>query len=160
MPVRMSLAVVGIQESIFASANLIRELLDWSDLWDDIEDYMEKKEERVFVTEGASSGTRWQPLSKKYAAWKSRHWPGRRILVKTGALQSTLTSNFQGSIRITRRFSYTFGSSDEKLRWHEEGSSRLPARPMLTITPQDRAILRVKAQNFVNRAIIKSGFVL
>ncbi|MEO8483330.1 MAG: hypothetical protein ABI634_14045 [Acidobacteriota bacterium] len=43
-----------------------------------------------FDSEGGGVGG-WAPLSEDYAAWKAKHFPGRPILVRTGALKESLT---------------------------------------------------------------------
>jgi phage gpG-like protein len=43
-----------------------------------------------FESEGGSVGG-WAPLSPAYAAWKAKKYPGRPILVRSGALKRSLT---------------------------------------------------------------------
>ena len=52
------------------------------------EDFI-KIEENQFKSLGRGE---WQPLSPRYAAWKARNYPGRPLMVRTGTLQTALTS--------------------------------------------------------------------
>ena len=42
----------------------------------------------VFETRGRVIGETWKPLNKKYASWKSQHYPGKGILEATGKMKS------------------------------------------------------------------------
>ena len=44
--------------------------------------------EDVFETQGRIIGETWKPLNKKYAIWKSKHYPGKGILEATGKMKS------------------------------------------------------------------------
>jgi hypothetical protein len=51
----------------------------------------------VFRTEGAVNASgQWKPLSPRYAAWKAKRYPGRRILRLTGKLRSSLVKSGGG----------------------------------------------------------------
>lgn len=47
----------------------------------------------VFNSEGQALGETWTPLSDNYAAWKSKHWPGRGMLEQTGEMRRSFTSD-------------------------------------------------------------------
>jgi len=50
------------------------------------------QEVKLFATEGASGGPPWQQLSPRYRAWKSKKFPGRRILTRTGDMRDALAT--------------------------------------------------------------------
>lgn len=55
-----------------------------------VRDWQESRVE-VFAGEGEADGqAAWAPLSAKYQRWKERHYPGRFILTRTGALQRSV----------------------------------------------------------------------
>ena len=63
-----------------------------------------KHERKVFKTQGvATASGRWPALSEKYKAWKEKHYPGRSIMVRTGALRDSLTGGPGGIAYATRR---------------------------------------------------------
>lgn len=66
---------------------------------------------RQFASEGvAELGSRWQPLSPAYAAWKEANYPGRPILVRTGEMRAAALDRTR-ALRVTpRRLTYTVDS--------------------------------------------------
>jgi len=77
----------------------------WADLidnfdpvFDDVARMVRKHSHDQFRTEGKQTGTAWPGLSPKYKAWKDQHFPGRPILVATGALRGALVKGGPGSI--------------------------------------------------------------
>lgn len=86
---------------------------------------------RQFETQGAFAGRPWVPLQPKYAIFKAQHAPGRRILNFTGEMRRAVTSPKRS---VTAR-TLTLEIDDPKLEYHQEGTSRMPARPVLFGTP-------------------------
>jgi hypothetical protein len=71
---------------------------DFDPVFDDVVKLFHKHERDQFRTQGKQTGPRWPKLSPKYAAWKRKHFPGRPILVRTGALRDALVKGGPGSI--------------------------------------------------------------
>ena len=69
------------------------------------------RERELFATDGNGD---WEPLSKPYAAWKARHYPGLPVLVgPTGQLRDSLTSEAgRYSVRQVDDQSLTIGTAD------------------------------------------------
>lgn len=82
---------------------------------------------KQFETEGQFGGRRWAALSPSYAAWKALAYPGRGILVATGDLKGAASR----PLRTARARSLTLTINDPKLQYHETGTPRMPARPLL-----------------------------
>lgn len=83
-----------------------------------------------FETEGGFGGERWAPLSSAYAIEKERQYPGRGILVRTGAMRQA-ASRPRRSVTAT---SLTLTIDDAKVEYHqqEDGQTgRLPRRPLV-----------------------------
>lgn len=94
-----------------------------------------------FKTQGTPK--RWAPLSAKYKRWKDRHFPGRPILVRTGRMKAGFRWEARKkSLRIINRITAgQRGSRTPRWFWHQFGTGKMPARPMLQITDADRAKL-------------------
>lgn len=108
-------------------------LIKFSDVSDDIIRLWKRHELRHFNTQGAQTGPRWRALSPKYEAWKQANFPGRPILVRTGALRDALSKGGQGSGIKKRTHSLTLGLdvSTEVGKYgeaHQFGDG-VPARP-------------------------------
>lgn len=90
---------------------------------------------RNFDTEGAFGlGRPWTPLTTEYAAAKAKLYPGKRILSATGALRRAATTPARAAtpsqlileIEPYERDGRTIGPD-----WFQEGTTRMPARPLL-----------------------------
>ena len=88
-----------------------------------------------FETEGRFGGSPWARLSPTYAAYKAVARPGRGILVFDGLLRGAASSPRRSVTATTM----TLTISDPKAAFHQEGTTRMPARPILFGDPLPRA---------------------
>lgn len=85
--------------------------------------------ERNFAQEGRPLP--WPPLSPAYARWKERFYPGRKILERTGRLRRSIHTAVEGNALVV--------STDVPYAAaHQFGTTVIPARPFLVLTPQDK----------------------
>ena len=98
---------------------------------------------KQFDREGAYTGTRWAPLSPRYAAWKMAHFPGKPILQLTGRLHESLTHRPFG-VEVISGHGMTIGTDVPYARYHQDGTPVMPARPI--IGPPPREDVRVFAK--------------
>lgn len=96
----------------------------------------ERWEDDHFRQEGARWGSKWEPLSARYAAWKESKRPGKPILVFDGVLKASLTrTGSEGSIREIYsdrgRHGFVVGTNVEYAEAHQNGTDIMPARPIL-----------------------------
>lgn len=103
---------------------------DATPVWNVLADRFVEDEQRQFASEGAYGSGRWAPLSAPYAAWKARHFPGRGILVRTGALRDSLTGSGDGSIRAITQSTMAVGSAVDYGRFHQRGDGVPRRRPV------------------------------
>lgn len=101
-----------------------RRIADWREFWVTvfIPRYLEKVQQN-FQTQGELSGRRagWPDLSPRYAAWKSRHFPGRLILERTRRLRTSLGLSGVGgsdSVLQVRPTSLRLGTRVPYARYH------------------------------------------
>lgn len=77
-------------------------------------------------------GQRWAPLSERYAEWKEKYFPGKPLLVRTGALKDSMTTQgATGNISLIGKVSATFGTSISYGIYHDSNKPRkgkLPRR--------------------------------
>lgn len=106
----------------------------WSDLrwvWPPIIDIFYERETQLFSSQGEGE---WQQLSPRYAAWKQQHFPGKPLLVASGNLRDSLTgSRSPFSVMEMQPRSLAVGTSVPYARYHQLGTSRMPARPPIII---------------------------
>jgi hypothetical protein len=97
-----------------------------------------------FATEGAFAGRPWSPLA---ASTLARKGAGKSILVDTGAMRRAASS--------PRRFAtprtLTLTIEDPKIAWHQEGTTKMVARPVLfdDLPPSAAAELQAVASSYV-----------
>jgi phage gpG-like protein len=90
---------------------------------------LEKANAENFALGGLPSGG-WAPLSPRYAAWKSVHFPGSPVMVQTGELFRSLTSLTNSAETITPT-SASFGTTVEYAKFHQYGTRKMPARTII-----------------------------
>lgn len=84
-------------------------------------------EGRQFDSQGAYGSGPWKPLSPEYAAWKERHYPGRKIMQRTGALKRDLTERPFG-VEVIEPSHMVLGTNRSYAKYHQRGGST-PGRP-------------------------------
>lgn len=82
---------------------------DLRPVWRHIANDFSALEARQFDTEGGL-GKPWPALSPAYAAWKSKHYPGRSMMVLSGDLFSSLVHGGRGHIDRRKRLSLELGT--------------------------------------------------
>lgn len=95
--------------------------------------------EDVFESEGAILGERWTPLNRRYAAWKAKRFPGRKILERTGKLKRSLTGKGgAGAVVELDKDELSIGTDVWYAHRHQEGvpAFNLPPRPFLHPPPK------------------------
>jgi hypothetical protein len=80
-----------------------------------------------FDTEGGFAGRPWAALSPAYAEWKAQKYPGKTILQATGDLRQAASR----PSRTSTPRSLTLSIDDPKLEYHQDGTGRMPARPLV-----------------------------
>lgn len=66
---------------------------DLSPAFERMADALLEYEKEVFQSEGSANPSGgWKPLSEQYKRWKDKHYPGRRILERTGELEKVMTT--------------------------------------------------------------------
>ena len=120
----------------------------------DIRDDFLQNEQEQFRTEGGHGSGGWQDLSPAYAAEKAKHYPGAPILVRTGALRSSLTrESDQNFIYRAQPLTLTLGTRVPYGVYHQKGGPDLPVRkPIELIEAQKRRWMKL-----MQEAIWKSG---
>jgi phage gpG-like protein len=106
----------------------------------DVFSHLEQQQKQNFEGEGLTYyGREWPRLSPRYKRWKDRHYPGRKILVLTGAMKHSLTRRRdRNAIREKVGPSeLVFGSKDRKAMWHQDGTEHMPMRTIIMSTRDD-----------------------
>lgn len=82
---------------------------------------------QAFVSQGQVYGQRWPRLNPSYENWKSKKYPGRPVLVRTGLMQRSFESDSDEN-------SATIWNDTDYFKYHQSDESRtskLPRRAMM-----------------------------
>lgn len=83
---------------------------------------------------GKFTGGPWAKYSPKYAIWKYKHYPGRPILTRTGALRDSLRWDGQigpGGTFVAMPNYVVVGTSVKYGVFHQKGTKHMPKRDFL-----------------------------
>lgn len=144
----------------------------WGIIARDIDERFRLVENEIFTTEGgAGFHGRWPALSDKYRAWKEKHFPGRKIMVRTGRLKRALTKKGGEHIgfasKIASGWIVTLGADVETNEGfdypeaHQKGTAA-GGKVRRTVDPNrdaSRAFIRVIHGEIVNQARGRTIFV-
>jgi len=113
----------------------------WANLLDSFEDVFRRvvalfraHERKHFDTEGTYTGPKFAELSAAYSAWKEDNFPGRPILVQTGALRDALAFGGPGSIEDIGPRRLRVGVDEGAIPYaaaHAFGLGHMPERPLI-----------------------------
>ncbi len=117
--------------SVYDALNESLANLDFTDVFQDrIFPAMEHAHQGYFNSETDASGQAWAPLAASTIAKKGHSL----ILWETGKLENSLTSQTGDAIREAGTSEAAFGTSVPYATFHEEGTSKMPARPPVGVS--------------------------
>jgi phage gpG-like protein len=76
--------------------------------------------ERFDTTQADPQGAKWRPLSKRYARWKARNYPGKKVLSLGGALKGSLGFKLLGDSVVIGTVK---GLAPKYARIHQDGGT-------------------------------------
>lgn len=99
-----------------------------------------------FLEEGAHGlGTKWRALNPAYERWKDEHYPGRPMLVRTGAMRQAFLVDGTRQLDDT---TLVWGVTDQvdeqgheirvRAAAHQSGEGVVPQRKIVALTSADR----------------------
>jgi phage gpG-like protein len=100
-----------------------------------------------FASEGARGSGGWEPLAASTLDAKARSGIDPRILHATGALERSLTGS--GGIADAHPDGFDFGTRVPYAQFHQQGTSRMPARKPVQPTGADRRDWIKEVQNHI-----------
>jgi hypothetical protein len=113
---------------------LVAQLLDLRPFWPKVVTLAIQWFGEQFATEGGFGGHPWPPLSPQYAAWKAATHPGRGILVLEGSLRAAASLPDRNATATTLELTIPWArlkGQQVDLSWHQLGTPRMPARPLI-----------------------------
>jgi len=157
---RFRMSAAGGEEMDFGLARFTDGISDWRPIWPVFADTFYAYLRGQFRSVGSEGlGKPWTALSANYAAWKAKHFPGKTILERTGALVASLTSRTApGAVYQAQAKSLSLGTSIPYGLYHQTGTSRMPQRKEIVFTKSETVELAKLAQMYLVEIATKVGF--
>lgn len=157
---RFTATIDGVEVMDRAFNRVEDQISDFRFIWPSVATEFYAIEREQFASEGAHGASgKWKPLSPAYAKWKSQHAQGEPILSLYHPLKDSLTSHdAAGSVYILDPDQMTLGSRVEYATAHQRGKGRLPARPPISLTEEDKRRLQKAIQLPLVAFIRRQGF--
>jgi hypothetical protein len=112
--------------------------------------------QRNFKTQGRPVGG-WRPLSARYARWKLANYGRLPILQLRRYMVESFRMGGRGSyLRVAKR-SAEMGSRDRKVRFHQYGTDRMPARPPIWIA--GKRVYQPLLNRWLREEAIETGLI-
>jgi hypothetical protein len=157
--------MVGIRWSVWGDDVIERDLLRFEErtidprpafiaIHEDMTDHIREH----FDTEGAHGGARWKPLKEETILAKQAAGLPPAILHATLALRDSLI-DMEGDNHIFEADSdgFTFGSSDPKGRFHQEGTVNMPQRRPINFTEIQKVGFMKTLQRYMIEGSLGAG---
>lgn len=158
MPTTFTLSFYGEEQVSRTLLRYQQGALDMRPAWERLARRFQRNERQQFASEGAYASGGWAPLSPAYAAWKARHYPGKPILERTGALKASLTERPFG-IEVLETGFMVVGSHVDYGAYHQRGGGRLPRRrPVELPEAERREWVRIIQERIVRGDTAGGGF--
>lgn len=142
----LSLTVDGIPQILTAFSRWGEYADDLSPAFEEITStFTDQIEPTWFDTEG--QGT-WAPLNPRYAAQKERRWPGRPILVASGALLESVTGG-TGFVKIITPTALALGTNIPYAIYHQRGTTYMPRRAVIDLSKENRTVISKIVQRYL-----------
>lgn len=109
-------------------------------------------ERQQFDTEGGRAES-WQPLAPSTVERKERGGFGSKILVRTEAMESSLTGQTTDTRVEVQPLLMRFGTKVPYAGYHQTGTTHMPARPVIKLIESDKlAIMKTLHRYLVKQA--------
>lgn len=146
--------VDGVKQIDVALGAMAAAVNDLGFLWPVIRTFLLPGFKKQFDSEGRAGSGGWARLAMAYAAWKSRRFPGKKILERTGRLRASLTkSSHPDFIFKKSKLSMVIGTKVPYARFHQRGTRQMRSRKPIELTALQKRVI----PKMIHEAIVKSG---
>ena len=111
---------------------------DFSPAFKEIVKDFHKGEAQQFQSEGSYGAGGWTPLAPTTIMRKSSGGYPMDILVRTGDLRDAMTGRGTAKVEIIRPKGMVVGTTLEYARFHQRGTRRMPARPIIALPEEQK----------------------
>lgn len=149
--VRLTIRLPGLAALSVGLSRLRTDISDWTAFWRDrFAPFFYYSIQQDFVLEGSGSGARWAPLSPAYAQWKAERFPNAGILVRSGALKTSLSGPTAPlAVFKPAATSLEIGTTAPGAIYHQLGTRFMPQRPPMRLTGAFMGVVGKDMQRWV-----------
>lgn len=145
--------VTGAQNLGIRIAHYEKSLESFEAVWPRVERKFNAITREQFTSQGTRGGSRWVPLSKKYARWKELHHPGKPILQLSGRLLTSLSARTSDTTyNVTKKSWSKFTTLPYAARQDR-------TRPVIQLTDEDQAAFTKIFDDFAREQLKAAGLI-
>lgn len=147
----MSKYVISVKVDISEPMDKFKKMEDRSKDFTPVWRWAKRSLERSFSENFRGGGSLvggWDPLDVGYASWKRKNHPGNPRLRISGKLFRSIR-NLDGGVNKINKLNATFGTDVEYAKFHQYGTTKMPARPIVFVPDQFASDLGQKMENYV-----------
>lgn len=158
MPIRLKITVQNTELVVAALRGVEGEITDLQSVWKAIEPVWRGIMVDQFSTEGgAGASGKWAPLSPAYAEIKSQRFGDQPILQATGRLYRSLSGKTTDTIAHYDKQAAEYGSSVPYGEYHQTGTSRMPRRPPIDLSDDQKRTVGLAIRRELVKDLKKEG---
>lgn len=151
--ITVKVTVTG-RDNAINQLNRLKDIVkDMHSIYKDVGDWWIKfLQGEVFASEGGVYGKRWANLDERYAFYKATKWGSVGILIASGHLRQGWNQYVTSDYLIVKNEA-TNNRGDYYGAYHQNGTTRMPARPILLVDSGRAATIRDLIVSSLNRQI-------
>jgi phage gpG-like protein len=162
MPARITIEINGQKQFDRVFQRFDEDLKDLTPIGDDMRDAFWDIEKEQFQSEGTKGASgRWAPLSPAYEKRKIAAYGTfaviAGILIATEEMYKSLTRDTPNTVYQKDHQGIVIGTSLARARYHQEATSRMPARPPISFSDQQKRYFMKEVQKSLVRELRKGG---
>jgi phage gpG-like protein len=144
---KLNIEVIGATAWNGAFIGVTKHIEDMRGVWAAIQSSMFRIFGEQFASEGgAGASGKWAALTHPYAALKAEKYGDMPILQASGKMMSSLTSNTEDTVAEFEPQGAVFGTSLKYARFHQTGTKRMKARPIVALSQEQSRFLHKEIQ--------------
>jgi len=149
--------IIDIEIDIDEPQEKFEDMVDHSKDMRKVWRYAKKKLETSFSQNFLSGGSLvggWAPLDRGYAAWKIANFPGAKKMYIDGKLFRSISTLEESAVNKIDKTSAAFGTEVEYAKFHQYGTSKMPARRIIFEPAGFSRDISDKIENFVVHGVV------
>ena len=149
--------IIDIEIDIDEPQEKFEDMVDHSKDMRKVWRYAKKKLETSFSQNFLSGGSLvggWAPLDRGYAAWKIANFPGAKKMNIDGKLFRSISNLEESAVNKIDKTSAAFGTDVEYAKFHQYGTSKMPARRIIFEPAGFSRDISDKIENFVVHGVV------